>query len=56
MGYARTQRGAAYRVKLKRGLRSKGVKVANTTPTKELERKYRKHIGPVSRPRKKHRR
>jgi len=51
LGFAKTQKGAQYRVKMKRALKKKGVAYHPKDTTQSLEKKYRKHIGTISRPR-----
>ena len=45
MGYARTQKGAKYRVALKHGLRAKGLNPVPKLSTKKLEKLYRRNVS-----------
>lgn len=45
MGYARTQKGAKYRVALKHGIRRVGISVKPKTTTKKLEKLYRRNVS-----------
>ena len=45
MPYARTQKGAAYRVKLKHAIRKSGHSANSAAKTKTLESLYKQHVG-----------
>lgn len=45
MGRAKTQKGAARRVAMKRAIRRSGHPVSSSATNKELEKKYRQYTG-----------
>ena len=44
MAFARTQKGAKERVKMKRAIRRAGGTIASSSTTAQIKKKYRKYV------------
>ena len=44
MAFARTQKGAQQRVKMKRAIRRAGGKISSSDTTAQIKKKYRKYV------------